>query len=534
MTNVARRLISPFLIPIVYLALGLTWIITSDTLLSVMISDPEVLSSVQTMKGWGYVSLTATLLYFYVAGQFQRRLAMRQKIQQTSENFRRLLESGCDGRWITGADGVVVQTNQRLQRLLGATHDQLVRDGIESRFEAGDWTTLTPDGANVPADPAVDACDAPSFRTGESSSREEVRAVSFKRGIAFRESESTAASSADPAGPVAVAPAPPASASAPHAAAAPPDDSSRGWGLLSSVPILGADGGVDGRLHILSDLTRLHRAELSIQRSYERERRLRDELNHRVRNNLMALLSLIDLSRSGARSVGAFAEQISSRVRAIASVHSFLAESRFADIDLRRLAESIDEKWHDRRIHFKGEPIPLVAMQAPPLAMILDELRMNSVKHGVLRAGAAHGPPAAQDNHVLQPVGAASPTSPRVDVRWWVQHAADFGERGTRLVCVEWIESRGSLLSAHPAAFSVSATVGMAEGDPNSDPKSDAGVNTNPDSRTGMGLTIMQGLAASDLQGDFVIEFLPGGARALIRFPLAPEPARNPGDAVLA
>jgi hypothetical protein len=49
-----------------YAVFACLWIYFSDTILAWFISDPSVLTRAQTIKGWLYVVVTATLLYFYL------------------------------------------------------------------------------------------------------------------------------------------------------------------------------------------------------------------------------------------------------------------------------------------------------------------------------------------------------------------------------------------------------------------------------------------------------------------------------------
>ena len=48
-----------------YVIIGGLWILFSDELLSYFVNDPDILTRLQTFKGWFYVIVTAVL--FYVA-----------------------------------------------------------------------------------------------------------------------------------------------------------------------------------------------------------------------------------------------------------------------------------------------------------------------------------------------------------------------------------------------------------------------------------------------------------------------------------
>ncbi|WP_119395878.1 putative bifunctional diguanylate cyclase/phosphodiesterase [Salinibius halmophilus] len=51
-------------ITLIYTVFGLLWITLSDRVLNSLINDPDLLASAQLIKGWGFIGLTALLLYF--------------------------------------------------------------------------------------------------------------------------------------------------------------------------------------------------------------------------------------------------------------------------------------------------------------------------------------------------------------------------------------------------------------------------------------------------------------------------------------
>ncbi len=64
-------------IPLAYLLLGGAWIYFSDTLLTLLVSDPAQLQRLQTYKGWFFILATALLLYLMIRGHL-RSLAQSQ------------------------------------------------------------------------------------------------------------------------------------------------------------------------------------------------------------------------------------------------------------------------------------------------------------------------------------------------------------------------------------------------------------------------------------------------------------------------
>jgi two-component sensor histidine kinase len=111
------------------------------------------------------------------------------------------------------------------------------------------------------------------------------------------------------------------------------------------------------------------------------------ELNHRVKNNLAAVLAIADQTLQAARSLPEFGHAVMGRVRSMAIVHEMLAQAVWTGAELSRLIERLGEPYrHDRpqRITLAGEHVMLSADLAPALCMVLHELLTNAAKYGAL------------------------------------------------------------------------------------------------------------------------------------------------------
>jgi two-component sensor histidine kinase len=114
------------------------------------------------------------------------------------------------------------------------------------------------------------------------------------------------------------------------------------------------------------------------------------ELDHRVRNNLAALISLLHLAAEGtggpaAETLGEMAE----RVARLADVHNLLAGRGAQPVEVRELAEVVAKNVLAAipggvRIQWKvvGVPIRIPPSQVTPVALVLNELLTNCAKHG--------------------------------------------------------------------------------------------------------------------------------------------------------
>jgi two-component sensor histidine kinase len=113
------------------------------------------------------------------------------------------------------------------------------------------------------------------------------------------------------------------------------------------------------------------------------------ELDHRVRNNLAALISLLHLAAEGAEGAAAESlQEMAERVARLADVHNLLAGRGTQPIEVRELAEVVAKNVLAAlpggvRIHWKvlGVPIRIPPSQVTAVALVLNELLTNSAKH---------------------------------------------------------------------------------------------------------------------------------------------------------
>lgn len=118
----------------------------------------------------------------------------------------------------------------------------------------------------------------------------------------------------------------------------------------------------------------------------ERQRVLLAELNHRVKNTLATVLSLLRQSLRHATNMKEFSQAFEGRVRALAKSHDLLAASNWSGADLEVLVVTALAPYRERgdRVVVTGDKMTLNAPTALLLGMILHELATNAAKHGAL------------------------------------------------------------------------------------------------------------------------------------------------------
>ena len=215
------------------------------------------------------------------------------------------------------------------------------------------------------------------------------------------------------------------------------------------------------RMTLLEVVLRMTDAALrDRERAQERQEILIAELNHRVRNILNLIRSLINQSRDGAQSVSDFTQVIGGRIHALARAHDQVTQEKWNPASAHDLIlTEADAYLGDKadRLTVAGPDILLKPNAFTTISLVIHELLTNAAKYGAL-----------------------SDSRGRIDV------AFDPDEDGS--VVLSWRESGGPVISTPPT-------------------------------RRGFGSTIIERSIPFDLKGTAEVRHAPTGLRAEFRIP---------------
>ncbi len=111
------------------------------------------------------------------------------------------------------------------------------------------------------------------------------------------------------------------------------------------------------------------------------------ELNHRVKNTLANVLSIVALTRRRSGSLDEFAEGIDSRIRALSATHDLLTQSEWGTTPIRSVIEVELAPYANDRDHevvTEGPDVELAPNDALSLGLAIHELATNAAKFGAL------------------------------------------------------------------------------------------------------------------------------------------------------
>jgi PAS domain S-box-containing protein len=121
----------------------------------------------------------------------------------------------------------------------------------------------------------------------------------------------------------------------------------------------------------------------------DRQDLLAREVDHRARNALAVVQSIIRLTR--ASGIGNFVSAVEGRIQALARAHALLSDARWHSADLGALVaeELAPYRAGDvDKIEINGPKVSLMPHMAQALALALHELATNAAKHGALSSAA--------------------------------------------------------------------------------------------------------------------------------------------------
>lgn len=155
-------------------------------------------------------------------------------------------------------------------------------------------------------------------------------------------------------------------------------DGTQFWNQLHISAILDDDGAVAYYFASQLDVTEQRR----IQTLEEAEHRLLLEVDHRTKNVLAIVDSVVRLSK--AESVEAYSASVQQRVQALSRTHALLAENGWKTVALDKIVHAQVGAFGRDSVKVAGPTLLIPAPSVQPLGLALHELAANAAVHGAL------------------------------------------------------------------------------------------------------------------------------------------------------
>lgn len=184
------------------------------------------------------------------------------------------------------------------------------------------------------------------------------------------------------------------------------------------------------------------------------------ELNHRVKNTLANVLSIVSLTRRRSANLDEFAESLTARVRALSATHDLLSQSNWSHAPVEEIVRSELAPYmegNETHVDMSGPAVSLAPNDALSLGLAIHELATNAAKYGAL-----------------------STITGRIHVTWKVL-SPDLAE-------VYWRESGGPVVT--------------------------------PPTKRGFGRDLIEKIVAGELKSQVDLQFQPGGVECRLEVPI--------------
>lgn len=153
---------------------------------------------------------------------------------------------------------------------------------------------------------------------------------------------------------------------------------------LTVSPVMDQSGTIIGASKVGRDISSRKRAE-------ETQKLLIGELNHRVRNTLSVIQSIMYHTMRKSESMTDFAVNFKGRIQAMASAHTLLTASNWHGSEIVQLIRSQLVALDDAsRIKLNGPSLHLTPQMTLHLGLLVHELATNSRKYGALSRAGGH------------------------------------------------------------------------------------------------------------------------------------------------
>ena len=108
----------PIKISLIYFLFSFIWIFFSDKILLLLSMDTETLTSIQTLKGIGFISLTSIFLYLLIN-------AGMKKLEDIAKEKEKIINSLPSPVILFDEDGTILLVNKILEKLTGYKHKDI-------------------------------------------------------------------------------------------------------------------------------------------------------------------------------------------------------------------------------------------------------------------------------------------------------------------------------------------------------------------------------------------------------------------------
>lgn len=146
----------PMRISMYYLTVSLIWIAFSDRVVESLFSEPHTLSSIQTLKGWGFVLFTAFLLYLLTKRHILSLSQAQHVIHKREQQYQQVFEANPQPMWVYDPTSLqFIDVNQAAIQRYGYSRSEFLSMTLKDIRPQTDIPQLLEDVASETNQPKV-------------------------------------------------------------------------------------------------------------------------------------------------------------------------------------------------------------------------------------------------------------------------------------------------------------------------------------------------------------------------------------------
>jgi PAS domain S-box-containing protein len=323
---------SPAVIALIYILIGFLWIQFSDQWVLNLVSNPEVMTRVQSWKGFFFVAGSGLLIYLLIRKNNNMLSEIIEQNQRTSKKFKSTIEHAPIGIAYNLPNEKWIDANKTLCNLLGYNHDELMNIGFSDFIHPDDLEK--------------------GRELDKKLAEGKVKFIDIKKRYIRK-------------------------------------DGSQFPGLVRKSAVRKNNGETEYLITILEDITKQMEHESTMQQSLKEKEILLSEVHHRVKNNLALISALFELQNMyiDNKIVNEVLDKSNIRIKCLSLIHdNFSYSKNSAEIDFGNCLEQLINFLHStlsintRQVifHQKISPVRLNINLAIPVALIFTELLINT------------------------------------------------------------------------------------------------------------------------------------------------------------
>ncbi|TGL85979.1 histidine kinase [Leptospira congkakensis] len=316
-----------------YLLFGYVWIYFSDHTISLIFDSPEEIREFQSLKGWGFVTVSAAIIFVLLVRELRRQKTVLFEKIESDQLFQVILERIEDAVIVFNLDTWKIDfLSEQVSRLFDIptkeilTHPQLLID----RVHEADRDRMTNIWMN-------------KLRENHTGLLYRIRKL----------------------------------------------DGQINWALEHRLFIPSNESSANKAVAVITDMTSYMENQSKLERSLRENETLLTEVHHRVKNNLAVVISFLQLQvYSSPPETADILEQSIVRIKAIALVHEKLYSSKnlsgLSSVDyITSLVENIKLMYMrtDISIELDIQKLEFNIVDAIPMGLMITEMLTNSFRH---------------------------------------------------------------------------------------------------------------------------------------------------------